>query len=90
MSDQLINLFYIAAAVLFIFGLKMLGSPATARRGNTLCWPFALSTSRGVRSVTMEARCRNPDGIQAPFVLEKSSHIGVIPAFYPMASLTRK
>jgi NAD(P) transhydrogenase subunit beta len=36
MSDQLINLFYIAAAVLFIFGLKMLGSPATARRGNTL------------------------------------------------------
>ena len=30
----LINLAYAAAAVLFIFGLKMLGSPATARRGN--------------------------------------------------------
>ena len=30
------NLFYIVAAVLFVFGLKMLGSPATARRGNLL------------------------------------------------------
>jgi len=28
------NLAYIVAAALFIFGLKMLGSPATARRGN--------------------------------------------------------
>ncbi|MEN8687647.1 MAG: NAD(P)(+) transhydrogenase (Re/Si-specific) subunit beta [Desulfuromonadales bacterium] len=37
MSTQLlINLCYTAAAVLFIFGLKFLGSPATARRGNTL------------------------------------------------------
>ena len=33
--NLLINLSYIVAAVLFIFGLKMLGSPATARRGNT-------------------------------------------------------
>ena len=32
----LINLSYTAAAVLFILGLKFLGSPATARRGNTL------------------------------------------------------
>ena len=37
MNDQmLINLVYIAAAALFVFGLKMLGSPATARRGNML------------------------------------------------------
>jgi NAD(P) transhydrogenase subunit beta len=32
--DILVNLIYIVAAVLFIYGLKMLGSPATARRGN--------------------------------------------------------
>lgn len=30
----LINLTYIVSAALFIFGLKMLGSPATARKGN--------------------------------------------------------
>ena len=36
MSLELINVFYIAAAVLFIFGLKQLGSPATAVRGNLL------------------------------------------------------
>jgi NAD(P) transhydrogenase subunit beta len=35
-SDLLINLAYTVAAVLFIFGLKFLGSPATARRGNTI------------------------------------------------------
>ena len=34
--NLLINLSYTAAAVLFILGLKFLGSPATARRGNTL------------------------------------------------------
>ena len=32
--DLLINLCYIAASILFIFGIKMLGSPDTARRGN--------------------------------------------------------
>ena len=32
--DQLINIAYIAASVLFIFGIKMLGSADTARRGN--------------------------------------------------------
>ncbi len=32
----LINLAYVASAVLFIYGLKELGSPATARRGNLL------------------------------------------------------
>ncbi|WP_272993617.1 NAD(P)(+) transhydrogenase (Re/Si-specific) subunit beta, partial [Spongiibacter tropicus] len=32
--ELLVNLSYVAAAVLFIFGLKMLGSPATARKGN--------------------------------------------------------
>ncbi len=34
--DLIANLAYIAAAVLFIFGLKMLGHPNTARRGNLL------------------------------------------------------
>ncbi len=33
---MLINLVYVVAAVLFIFGLKELSSPATARRGNML------------------------------------------------------
>ncbi len=36
MSALLVNLAYIAAAVMFIFGLRMLGSPATARWGNAL------------------------------------------------------
>ena len=37
MSIELVaNLAYIVSAALFIFGLKMLGSPATARRGNAL------------------------------------------------------
>jgi len=35
-TEQFINLAYIASAALFIFGLKMLGSPATARKGNFL------------------------------------------------------
>ncbi len=33
-ESSLINLAYIAAAILFIFGIKMLSSAATARRGN--------------------------------------------------------
>jgi NAD(P) transhydrogenase subunit beta len=35
-TPLLINLAYIVAAVLFVFGLKMLSSPATARKGNLL------------------------------------------------------
>jgi len=35
-SPELINATYIVAAALFIFGLKQLGSPATAVRGNLL------------------------------------------------------
>jgi len=35
-DDTLINLVYVAAAVLFILGLKLLGSPATARKGNLI------------------------------------------------------
>jgi NAD(P) transhydrogenase subunit beta len=34
--ELLINLAYIVSAVLFIYGLKMLGSPTTARKGNAL------------------------------------------------------
>jgi len=34
--DILINIAYIVSAMLFIFGLKMLSSPATARKGNML------------------------------------------------------
>lgn len=34
--DALINVMYIAASILFIFGLKMLGKTATARKGNRL------------------------------------------------------
>jgi NAD(P) transhydrogenase subunit beta len=34
--NLLINFVYVISAALFIFGLKMLGSPATARRGNQL------------------------------------------------------
>ncbi len=35
-TEQFINLAYIAAGVLFIFGLKKLGSPDSAKRGNML------------------------------------------------------
>ena len=35
-SAVLVNMVYVLAAVLFIFGLKLLGSPATARRGNLI------------------------------------------------------
>ena len=37
----LANLAYIVSAALFIFGLKMLGSPSTARRGNMLSAPVS-------------------------------------------------
>jgi H+-translocating NAD(P) transhydrogenase subunit beta len=36
MSDSLINLAYIFASILFVLGIKMLGSATTARRGNQL------------------------------------------------------
>ena len=36
MNATVINLAYIVSSVLFIFGLKMLSSPASARRGNLL------------------------------------------------------
>jgi len=35
-DNTLINLVYVVAAVLFIVGLKFLGSPATARKGNLI------------------------------------------------------
>ncbi len=34
--DLLVNLAYVVSAALFIFGLKMLSSPATARKGNLI------------------------------------------------------
>ena len=34
--DNLIHFAYVVSAALFIFGLKQLGSPATARRGNMI------------------------------------------------------
>ena len=34
--DILIQLAYVVSAALFIYGLKQLGSPATARRGNMI------------------------------------------------------
>ena len=34
--DNLIQFAYVVSAALFIFGLKQLGSPATARRGNMI------------------------------------------------------
>ena len=34
--DNLIQLAYVVSAALFIFGLKELGSPASARRGNMI------------------------------------------------------
>ena len=36
MPPFVLDLIYVASAVLFVFGLKQLGSPATARRGNAL------------------------------------------------------
>ena len=36
LEPSLINFAYIAASILFVFGLKMLGSASTARRGNML------------------------------------------------------
>jgi len=34
--EQFVNLTYIAAAILFVFGIKMLGKASTARRGNMI------------------------------------------------------
>ena len=34
--DLIINLFYVVSAALFIFGLKLLGHPSSARKGNLL------------------------------------------------------
>jgi NAD(P) transhydrogenase subunit beta len=34
--EQIVNLAYILAAILFVFGIKMLGNASTARRGNLL------------------------------------------------------
>jgi len=36
MQDNLINVAYIIAAILFIMGIKMLGSASTAVRGNRI------------------------------------------------------
>jgi NAD(P) transhydrogenase subunit beta len=36
MPESLVNLFYIIASILFVFGLKMLGKAATARKGNLI------------------------------------------------------
>ena len=36
MKENLIQIIYIASAILFIFGLKMMSRPTTAVRGNLL------------------------------------------------------
>ena len=44
--DILIQFAYIVSGGLFIFGLKQLGSPATARRGNMISATAMLVASR--------------------------------------------
>ena len=48
-------------------------------------WPLALSTWRRVRSARWRLVGVIPMEFMLHFVSEKSSHVGVIPAFYPMA-----
>ena len=36
LSTNLQNLFYIVASIMFVFGIKMLGRPESARNGNAL------------------------------------------------------
>ena len=53
--DSAIAVAYIVAAVLFIFGLKQLSSPATARAGNRLA-ALGMFIALGVRMAMLEAR----------------------------------
>ena len=55
---------YVVAAGLFIFGLKMLGSPATARRGNMVSAIGMLvaivAARRGGRAQHLKAKNKQP------------------------------
>ena len=62
--ELVINLAYIVAAALFIFGLKMLSSPATARRGNASRYASARDEADMGGDPTMTP-ARQPDLVPA-------------------------
>ncbi len=73
MIDALVTLAYLAAASLFILGLKRLGSPRTARAGNRLA---AVGMLIGVVAALISANILNP--IELAVGLGMGSLIGVM------------
>jgi NAD(P) transhydrogenase subunit beta len=66
MNENLITLAYLAAAVLFILGLKRLSSPRTARRGNLMS---AVGMLIAVAAALTEEQLLNPLELVAGLVL---------------------
>ena len=66
MSENLITLAYLVAAVLFILGLKRLSSPRTARRGNMMS---AVGMLIAIAAALMEERILNPVELLAGLAL---------------------